>query len=84
MAFEYPTAANAKYKVKDKYQNFIGGKWVDPKNGEFFDNGSPVTGEIYAKIPRSTKEDIDEAVKAAHKAQVEWAKSRQLNIRNYS
>ena len=31
MAFEYPTAANAKYKVKDKYQNFIGGKWVDPK-----------------------------------------------------
>lgn len=74
MAFEYPTAKNAKYKVKDKYQNFIGGKWVDPKNGEFFDNGSPVTGEVYAKIPRSTKEDVDEAVKAAHKAQVEWAK----------
>ena len=74
MAFEYPTATNAKYKVKDKYQNFIGGKWVDPKNGEFFDNGSPVTGEVYAKIPRSTKEDVDEAVKAAHKAQVEWAK----------
>ncbi len=52
-------------RFKDQYENFIGGKWVAPTNGEYFDNISPVDGKSFTRIPRSTKEDIDKAVAAA-------------------
>src|SRR5699024_11769660 len=75
MAFEFPNLDNAQYKIKEKYQNYIGGEWVDPADGEFFDNKSPVTGKVVSKVPRSKQADVDNAVKAAHKAQVEWGKT---------
>ncbi|MGJ5703265.1 aldehyde dehydrogenase family protein, partial [Staphylococcus equorum] len=52
----------------------IGGKWTEQQEGNYFDNISPVTGESYAKIPKSTQKDVDLAVEAAQKAQVEWGK----------
>lgn len=72
MIFQNPTEQDAQYKVKSKYENFIGGQWVPPQDGNYFDNISPITGEKYSEVPRSTKADVDKAVEAAHKAQAEW------------
>ena len=46
-------------KFRAQYQNFIGGEWVAPKSGQYFDKISPVTGEVFTQIPRSNGEDID-------------------------
>lgn len=61
MAYTKPT-------FKKQYENFIGGEWVAPKSGEYFDNVSPVDGEVLTKIPRSNEEDVELAVSAAKKA----------------
>jgi aldehyde dehydrogenase len=60
---------------KAKYDNYIGGKWVAPVQGQYFDNISPVTGQVFTKAARSTKEDIELALEAAHKAFPSWSKS---------
>ncbi|MEM6644255.1 MAG: aldehyde dehydrogenase family protein [Bacteroidota bacterium] len=62
-------------KFKDQYENFIGGKWVPPVNGEYFSNISPVDGNSFTKIPRSTKEDVDTAIDAAWEAFKTWKKA---------
>jgi aldehyde dehydrogenase len=59
-------------RFKDQYENFIGGKWVAPAKGEYFDNISPVDGQSFTRIPRSTKEDIDKAVAAGWEAAPHW------------
>jgi aldehyde dehydrogenase len=57
---------------KDKYENFIGGEWVEPVNGEYFENTSPVDGQSFTKVPRSTKEDVELAIDAAWEAAKTW------------
>ena len=74
MIYTNPNESNAKYKVKEQYSNFIDGSWIEPQEGEYFDNISPITGDHYAKVPRSSQKDVDLAVKAAKKAQGEWGK----------
>ncbi|MGJ8664869.1 MAG: aldehyde dehydrogenase family protein [Patiriisocius sp.] len=59
-------------KFKSQYDNFIGGKWVAPKKGEYFECISPVDGNSFTKIARSTKEDIDFAVEEAWKSAPHW------------
>ncbi len=54
------------YKVQ--FENFIGGEWVAPLSGEYFDNVSPVDGEFLTRIPRSNEADVDMAVAAAKTA----------------
>lgn len=60
---------------KDKYDNFIGGKFVPPVKGEYFDNISPIDGKVFTQAARSTKEDIDAAVDAATEAFKTWSKT---------
>ncbi len=60
---------------KSHYDNFIGGKFVPPVKGEYFDNHSPIDGAHISKVARSTKEDIDLALDAAHTAFETWGKS---------
>ena len=62
-----------KPEFKEKYDNFIGGKWVPPVKGEYFDVVSPVDGKAFSKAARSTAEDIELALDAAHKAKDKWA-----------
>jgi aldehyde dehydrogenase len=64
------TAATAveKPKFKDQYDNFIGGKWVAPTNGEYFESISPVDGNAFTKVARSSAEDVELALDAAWKA----------------
>ncbi|WP_405398879.1 aldehyde dehydrogenase family protein [Maribacter sp. Asnod2-G09] len=61
-----------KPKFKNQYENFIGGKWVAPSKGEYFDNISPVDGKSFTKIPRSTAEDIEKAIDASWEAAKSW------------
>ncbi|MCP4883763.1 MAG: aldehyde dehydrogenase [Flavobacteriales bacterium] len=62
----------SKPKFKEKYENFINGKFVEPVGGEYFDNPSPIDNSLIAKYPRSQKEDIDHAVAAANAAKDAW------------
>lgn len=64
-----------KPKFKNQYENYIGGKWVAPTKGEYFENISPVDGKSFTKIPRSTAEDIEKAIDAAWEAAPLWNNS---------
>ncbi|OUD08281.1 aldehyde dehydrogenase [Marivivens niveibacter] len=60
---------------KDRYDNFIGGKFVAPKNGKYFDNITPITGEVVCQIARSDAADVEAALDAAHAAKDAWGKT---------
>ena len=62
-------------KFKEQYDNFIGGEWVAPKSGEYFDVISPVDGKVFTKVARSNAEDIEIALDAAHKTAETWNNS---------
>lgn len=62
----------SKPKFKEKYFNFIDGKFVPPIAGEYFDNTSPIDNSLIAKYPRSQKEDVDLALDAANAAKEGW------------
>ncbi len=59
--------------IKSRYDNFIGGKWVAPVKGKYFDNISPIDGFLFGEFARSTEEDINLALDAAHNAKDGWA-----------
>ena len=60
---------------KSKYDNFIGGKFVAPVEGAYFDNVSPIDGKVFTQAARSTKADVNLALDAAHEAFKTWGKS---------
>jgi len=60
---------------KERYGNFIGGQWVEPVNGRYFENTSPITGKPVCEIARSDKDDIEKALDAAHEAKDAWGKT---------
>ena len=60
---------------KTKYANFIGGTWLAPIDGQYFDNVTPLTGQVFCQIPRSNAKDIEAALDAAHSAKAAWAKT---------
>ena len=66
---------NAKQVIKPRYENFIGGKWVAPVRGQYFQNITPITGQNVCEIARSTAEDIELALDAAHKAREAWGRT---------
>src|SRR5579863_6132509 len=61
--------------IRNRYENFIGGKWVAPVEGRYFDNPSPITGKKLCEIPRSSAADIELALDAAHKAKDAWGQT---------
>lgn len=61
--------------IRSKYDNYIGGEWVAPTKGQYFDNPSPVTGKTVCQVARGTAEDIELALDAAHAAKDAWGKS---------
>ena len=66
---------DVKFPFKAKYGNFINGQWEEPKSGEYFDNTSPITGEVICEIARSNAEDVEFALDAAHGAKEAWGKT---------
>ncbi len=75
MLYIDPNQPNSKVHFKSRYGNFIGGNWVDPVKGQYFDNLSPVNGKVFCAIPRSSTEDIELALDAAHAAKAAWGKT---------
>ena len=75
MRYADPNTQGSKVEFKAQYENFIGGKWVPPVKGEYFDNISPVNGQVFTKVPRSSVEDIELALDAAHAAKAQWNSS---------
>lgn len=72
MIYAQPGQSDAVVTVKAQYANFINGEWLAPVKGQYFDNISPVTGKPFCQIPRSTAEDIELALDAAHAAKAAW------------
>ncbi len=75
MIYAAPGAAGAKIAYKAHYDNFIGGQWVAPVKGQYFDVITPLTGKAYTQAARSTAEDIELALDAAHAAFPTWGKT---------
>jgi aldehyde dehydrogenase len=75
MIYANPGKEGSVVSFKQRYENYIGGEWVAPVKGKYFDNITPVTGKVICEIPRSTAEDIDLALDAAHKAAPAWGKT---------
>jgi NAD-dependent aldehyde dehydrogenases len=64
-----------KIPLRSRYDNFLGGRWVAPVRGEYFLDASPIDGTPVAEFARSTAEDIEAALDAAHAAKAEWGRS---------
>ncbi|WPC65714.1 aldehyde dehydrogenase family protein [Rhodoferax ferrireducens] len=75
MIYAAPGQAGAKIAYKAHYDNFIGGKYVAPLKGEYFDVITPISGKVYTQAARSGAEDIDLALDAAHAAADAWGKT---------
>ena len=74
-AFSAPGEVDSPVELKSRYENFIGGHWVAPVNGEYSENVTPATGEAFTKVPRSTPEDVELALDAAHAAKDAWGEA---------
>lgn len=70
------------YPYKKKYDNFIGGQWVAPVSGEYFENISPITGKPFCQVARSGAEDVELALDKAHAARRAWGKTSVMERSN--
>ncbi|EMI47584.1 MULTISPECIES: aldehyde dehydrogenase [Stenotrophomonas] len=59
---------------KPRYDNYIGGQWVAPRSGQYFDNITPITGRVLTSVARSNADDIEAALDAAHAAKEDWGR----------
>jgi len=73
--FAAPGEIDSPVELKARYENFIGGHWVAPVEGEYSENVSPATGEPFTEVPRSTLEDVELALDAAHAAKDAWGEA---------
>ena len=73
--FAPPGEAGSPVELKAQYENFIGGTWVEPTEGEYSANHAPATGEVFTQVPRSTPEDVELALDAAHAAKTGWGEA---------
>ena len=72
MSIDPSSHGRVKLQLKKRYANYIGGRWMPPVRGEYFANITPITGASLCEVPRSTAEDIELALDAAHAAKASW------------
>jgi len=75
MLYAAPGTTGAKIAYQARYDNFIGGSWLAPVKGQYFDVITPISGRPYTQVARSTAEDIDLALDAAHAAADKWGRT---------
>ncbi|ALC87250.1 aldehyde dehydrogenase [Bacillus sp. FJAT-22090] len=75
MVYAFPNTEGSKVSFKDKYENYINGEWTPPVKGQYFENVTPITGKVFTQVARSTSEDIELALDAAHAAKDAWGKT---------
>ncbi|WP_018716487.1 acetaldehyde dehydrogenase ExaC [Arhodomonas aquaeolei] len=73
MLYAKPGTDGARVHFRSRYENFIGGEWVPPVEGAYFENPTPVTGEVFCEVARSGPADVERALDAAHAARRGWA-----------
>ncbi|MGA8488397.1 MAG: aldehyde dehydrogenase family protein, partial [Gaiella sp.] len=74
-SFEAPGHPGSPVELKPRYENFVGGHWIAPVHGEYVENLTPATGEAFTEVPKSTPEDIELALDAAHVAKEAWGEA---------
>ncbi|WP_333617952.1 aldehyde dehydrogenase family protein, partial [Dietzia sp.] len=67
-----PNTEGAKVDFKPRYEHYIGGEWVAPIKGQYFENVSPINGKVFCEVGRGTAEDIEAALDAAWAAAPKW------------
>ncbi len=75
MIYANPNTEGSLVEFKDYYDNYIGGEWVPPVKGQYLEVKSPVNGKVFTKVARSSEEDIELALDAAHAAKDAWAQT---------
>ena len=70
-----PATGDHPLNLRKQYDNYIGGRWIAPASGQYFDNVTPVTGEILCSIARSNADDVNKALDAAHAARAAWGRT---------
>jgi aldehyde dehydrogenase len=70
-----PGQHDSPVELKSRYENFIGGQWVPPTHGDYAENLTPATGEAFTEVPRSTADDVELALDAAHAAKTAWGET---------
>ena len=70
-----PGTEGSVVSFRARYDNWIGGEFVPPVRGQYFENPSPVNGKVFCEIARSTAEDIELALDAAHAAAPAWGRT---------
>ncbi|MDE2456676.1 MAG: aldehyde dehydrogenase family protein, partial [Burkholderiales bacterium] len=75
MQYAAPGAPGAKITFKPRYDNFIGGRFVPPVDGQYFDVVTPISGRVYTQAARSGAADIERALDAAHAAKAAWGRT---------
>jgi aldehyde dehydrogenase len=75
MIYVNPNTEGSLVSYKERYGNYINGQWLAPVKGVYFTNSTPVTGEDFCEIPRSSEEDVNLALDAAHAAKEAWGKT---------
>ena len=70
-----PGTEGSLMSFQDRYDNYIGGQWVAPAQGRYFENSSPVTGQPFCEVARSDEADVEKALDAAHAAAPAWGKT---------
>jgi len=73
--YAQPGQPGSPVTYKSRYENYIGGTWVPPVKGQYFENRSPVNGQVFCEVARGTAEDIELALDAAHAAAPAWGKT---------
>jgi aldehyde dehydrogenase len=75
MVYAQPGTEGALVEFDARYDNYIGGKWVPPVRGQYFQNVTPITGQPFCEVARGTAEDVELALDAAHAAKDAWGKT---------
>jgi aldehyde dehydrogenase len=73
--YAQPGTEGSKVTFKPRYDHWIGGEWVAPVKGQYFENISPVNGKPFTEVGRGTAEDIEAALDAAWAAAPAWGKT---------
>jgi aldehyde dehydrogenase len=73
--FAPPGEVDSPVELKSRYENFIGGHWIAPIQGQYTENVTPATGKPFTEVPRSTPEDVELALDAAHAAKDDWGEA---------
>ena len=75
MIYRNPNSDGSLVSFKSRYDNYIGGEFVAPVDGRYFENPSPVNGQTFCEVARSNAKDIGLALDAAHGAKDAWGKT---------